>query len=107
MKNAQFVLLCLSLFACQKAPPELLVPEEKLVAILADAHIAEAAIQNLIKEVKDSLGEVYYQQICEIHEVNKADFEQTMVQLREDPLRLEQIYRKVMEKLSTENLENK
>ena len=107
MKKALLGFLLCTLFACQKAAPDLLIPEEKLIAILADTHLAEAAIQNLFKEVKDSMGEVYYQQICEIHEVSKADFEQTMSQLREDPLRLEQLYRQVMEKLSTENLENK
>lgn len=108
MRNKAFLLSLVFLFlmACKEDSPKLLIPEEKLVEILADAHLAEAAIQNLVKEVKDSLGEVYYQQIYEIHQINKEDFEQTMAMLREDPIRMEKIYRMVMDKLSTEKVEN-
>lgn len=93
--------------SCQERPVELLIAEDKLVNVLADTHMAEAAIQNLIKSDKDSVGEVYYQQIYEIHGIAEADFEQTMTILREDPIRMEKIYNQVLEKLSTEKAENK
>lgn len=105
-KSGLFVMLLL-ICSCQPSVPELLIPEDKLVGVLVDTHVAEAAIQNLPSDLKDSLGEVYYRQIFEIHDVNEEDFEQTMSILREDPIRLEIIYEQVMDQLSSRQAETR
>ena len=79
IKRYLFFLFCLFLFTyCKPKSPALLIPEEKLVDVLVDAHIAEASIQNLTNKVKDSIGAIYYSQIYQIHQVDSAAFQQTM-----------------------------
>ncbi len=82
-------------FSCTNQTP-LLVEEEKMVDVIRDIHIAEAAMQNLIDITKDSMGEIYYQQVFEIHQVNKADFDSSMIILRRNPERLGLIYDQVL-----------
>ena len=91
-----------SLFSCGKSDLPLSIREEALIPILADVHLAEAALQNTYGAVKDSLSGLYYEQIFTIHGVSQADFEQTMSILREDPLRMERIYGRVLELLTEE-----
>ena len=79
-KSLVVFMVLLSLAACENKPAELLISEEQLVPLLADVHIAEAAMQHLRGELKDSMADVYYQELCEIHEVTKEDFDQTALQ---------------------------
>ena len=106
-KSLVIIMMVLGLAACENKPPELLVSEEELVPILADVHIAEAAMQHLRGELKDSMADVYYQELYEIHNVSKEDFDQTMELLREDPVRMERIYNNVIELISEIEAENK
>ena len=95
-----FIFALLGLFACEKKPSPLAISEPELIPILADVHIAEAALQHLRGELKDSMANVYYEQLYEIHEISEEDFGQTMEALREDPIRLERIYTQVIELIS-------
>ena len=95
------LLLGLFLVACREEAPPLLIPEDKLVDVLVDVHLAEASLQNRFGPVKDSLAQAYYQKIYELHEVEAATFEETMERLRRHPERSERIYEQVMERLST------
>ncbi len=78
----------------------LLIPEDKLVEVLVDVHLAESALQNRFGPAKDSLAERYYEKIFELHDVERADFEETMERVRRDPETSERIYETVLEKLS-------
>lgn len=78
----------------------LLIPEDKLVEVLVDVHLAESALQNRFGPAKDSLAGLYYDKIFELHDVEEADFEETMERLRRDPETAERIYETVLEKLS-------
>lgn len=93
-------LLCLCLVACRKKNEALPIEEEKLVSLLSDIHIAEAAMQNLAKTVKDSMAAIYYDQIYKIHDTDKETLNKTIVLLREQPGRLSRIYSKVLEELN-------
>lgn len=72
-------------------------------ALLADLHVAEAIIQNANAATRDSIADFYYQQIFMIHELDEADFDSTMVILREDPSRLAPIYTQVLEILAAKD----
>ena len=100
MTKKLFVLSCLlfSFIACSERTP-LLVEEDIMIDVLRDIHIAEAAMQNLVDLTKDSLGAIYYDQIFQMHQVNKEDFDSTMSILRKDPGRMGIIYDKVIEEL--------
>lgn len=77
-------------------PAPLPIKEKELALILKDIHIAEAAIQNLVGLTKDSVGEIYYNQIMDLHGVKRVDFDTTMERLRKDPQRLIKIYDQVL-----------
>ena len=91
----------LVLFAgCRKEPVALPVPKDKLVGVLVDVHLAEASIQDLIGQEKDSVADLYYEKIFELHGINRIDFDSTMAILRNDPWRSKVIYEEVLEELS-------
>ncbi len=103
MKHLKFIpffsLFLFSILSCkEEAPPPLPFEEEKIISVLSDVHLAEAAIQSLGKAIKDSMSQVYYDQIYEIHGIQKQDFEQLMEMLRNRPGDLKRIYGKMMER---------
>ena len=87
----------LGLICCSEPPPELPIEEDKLVKILADVHIAEAALQNLSGEVKDSTADAYYQQIAQRHKIDRALLDSTIILIRKDAKRMSVLYTKVLE----------
>lgn len=95
-------LFCLSVFlgiiGCNTEEPRPLT-DDQLVEVLADVHLAEAAIAALPRREKDTLIDRYYQQIMEIHGVLRADFDSTMVLLKQKPDELSQVYEKVLEEI--------
>ncbi|NBC08102.1 MAG: DUF4296 domain-containing protein [Bacteroidetes bacterium] len=90
-------LLATLIMACQEETQPLPLDEAQLIEVLADVHIAEAAGQQLRGATKDSVMQVYYAQVCSIHQVDQAAFVQSMEQLRNEPERLQNIYDKVTE----------
>jgi len=84
----------------KKEAPPLPIGEEELIQTMADVHLAEAALQNLYGEEKDSIAQLYYQQIFFIHDIEKENFEESMNILRRHPETAERIYSLVMEELS-------
>lgn len=107
-KKILFLLLILSIWitGCGKEKPHALpVSEEKMVQVLADVHLAEAALQSLYGNEKDSTAQVYYQQIYLIHNIDEEQFEKTMQLIRRQPETAEHIYGQVMEELSKREAE--
>jgi hypothetical protein len=92
------------LATCKPSEPKLPIAAEKLVGILADVHIAEAAIQSGPVDKKDSLTKVYYQQIYEIHGISTETFAETMGILKSNPALLETIYPQVMDDLEKKKI---
>lgn len=80
------------------------IPEDKLIGALIDVHFAEAAVQSLRGATKDSVINLYYDQICEIHGLNREEFETTMEIYRNDPIRMEKLYTKVMAEMERQEV---
>lgn len=97
----------LFLLGCQQEKEEDPLPyeDEKIISILMDVHLAEAALQSLGKVMKDSMTGVYYDQIYTIHKISKADFEKMMALLRNSPKNLNRIYGQLMERVEIEEKE--
>ncbi|HHJ50722.1 MAG TPA: DUF4296 domain-containing protein [Phaeodactylibacter sp.] len=96
-------LLLLLLPACRsekKQTTPLPMPEEKLVQVLTDVHLAEVAGQNLLGPARDSLETEYYRQIFRIHQADSAAFFQSLNILLKEPERAKEIYEKVLENLA-------
>ena len=93
-------------FGCQQEKEDPLPYEdEKIISILLDVHLAEAALQSLGKVMKDSMTDVYYDQIYTIHHISKADFQKMMELLRNSPKNLNRIYGQLMERVEIEEKE--
>ncbi len=95
--------LLLSFSACLEEPT-LSLPEEKMVEVMTDMFLAEAAMQRLTKKVKDTLSETYYQQIYTIHEITEAEYLKDLKVLEEHPKLAKSIYDQVLTKVT--KLEN-
>ncbi len=96
-----FILIALQCLACQskQTSRELPVPEEQLVKVLADIHLAEVAGHNLFGLKKDSVEALYYRQIFTIHQIDSADFFHSMELLRKEPEHMRAVYDQVIELL--------
>ena len=90
--------LLLGIWSCEteQLPP---ISNEKMIEILADVHFAESVAQALPLKQKDTMMVKYYDQIMEIHQVSRIDFDSSVVLLKQKPEELLKIYEKVMEKM--------
>ena len=84
-------------FSCSKKEEVLPIPESDLIKILADIHIAEAAFQKLNTSAKDTLAYQYYDQVYQIHQVEKENVDSCLAILKRDPERFYNTYAKVQE----------
>lgn len=100
-----FLLLILN--ACNKDQEKLPIQEAKMIDILVDVHLAEAAMQELSSVIRDSIGEVYYGQIFEIHGITEEDFNKTLFLIKQDPKDMDRIYKDVLAKLDKKMEETK
>ncbi len=91
--------MSVALFVLVSCDEEEVLPieEQRMALIIADLHIAEAALQNVYASKKDSLAKIYYQQVYDIHEVDRPELDSAMAVLHRNPdLQLE-VYNQVME----------
>ncbi len=99
-------IIALSFVGCKEEKPEPLpFEEEKIIAILLDVHLAEAAIQSLGKVMKDSMSSVYYDQICIIHDIKRGEFDSLLETLRTRPDDLKNLYQKMLERIEIKEKE--
>jgi hypothetical protein len=80
-------------------PEDPVFPEEKVVEVLADLHIAEAFLEHAASEARDSLRVEYRAQISKIHGVDLEAFDAYVDKLRAEPLEYERIYKLVVDRL--------
>lgn len=97
------ILLCsvFTAMACSNNREELPLSEEKMAHILADIHVAEAAIKEATGSDKDSLEQLYYQRIMKIHGVSRADFDSTLSKVHRNPDQLIHLYQRARAILDT------
>lgn len=96
----------LTFAACQSSGDlkNLPIPKEKLVIVISDAYIVEAAIQNYTQDIKDSLSDYYYAQLYEIHGITKEDYQKSLNIVKQYPEVLDSLYQNISDHLN--ELEN-
>lgn len=105
-KKLRLLLWIMVLFtACKEtvSPTPFLEPdisEEKMIALLLDVHLAEAATQTEKSNKKDSLLHLYYQDVFRIHNISKEDFERNLEAWFDNPELADKLYEKVVESLN-------
>lgn len=106
MKALLFLVLFFMLAGCEEKR-QLPLEDEQLIPALRDVHIAENAILHLRSKNKDSVLNVYYDQICEIHGIERADLDSCIVRLKREPQMAHSYYEKVFEELEKLSLQTK
>ncbi len=75
----------------------------ELVPVLKDIHLAEGLLTEVMnKQEKDSLARLYYAEIFRKHDVDTADFDQSMHAIIGQPILLDSIYEAVIQALNKE-----
>lgn len=97
--KASVLFLFLTLFSCKNESQKWLVTPSKMIDVLADIHIAEAAVEGDVPTMKDSIMTLYYAQIFDKNGVSKADFDSTFTIASRQPQRLQNLYKEVEKKL--------
>jgi hypothetical protein len=98
--------IVIMLTSCSETPvkkPEKLLQENRMVEMLIDIHLAEAAFN--VRRHRDSLVERsssadFYYSILQKHSVQDTVFEQSLVFYASQPRKFEKMYRQVMNQLS-------
>ena len=98
-------LLIIAFASCDKPPipkPKKLIKEKEMIKMLVDIHLAEATYQKMRFDsiMKNFTSVDYYYSILEKYEVADSVFEKSFVYYASNPRQFEQMYRKVMNKLS-------
>lgn len=101
--TALFVFLII-LTGCKKTEKPN-IAEDKMVNILVDVHLAEAALLGFSEAQKDSLSLIYYNQIYEIHAISEESFKTEMDFLKQHPEYLEKTYKLVLEEIDKREAE--
>jgi hypothetical protein len=79
---------------------QLPISEAKLGDILLDIHVAETAMNQLqIGPKKDSLANLYYDQIAEIHQVDREVMDTCLAIIQRNPEMMDRIYEKISEEV--------
>lgn len=78
------------------------IPEDKMVRIMADLSIAEAATAQMNGYAKDSLTKIFYNQVFEMHQVQPDQYEQNLRLYANDLPTMERIVQRVEATFETE-----
>jgi Domain of unknown function (DUF4296) len=70
-----FLLFC---FACQKQVEVTTISDETIAKIMLDISLAEAGTHTLTGYPKDSLSQIYYEQVFKINKISKEEYEKNI-----------------------------
>jgi len=103
----KYLLIFLVLVSCKPTSeenepiPSNVLPEEKFVALLTDAYLAEGASGINVKNANgQSFDSVYLFNPFRDHGISREQFDSSLVFYSQHPKKLKIVYEKVLEKLS-------
>lgn len=96
-----FVLSTIVFIGCEGKTEPYEFSDKEIKIILADIHTSEAALQSVFGKRKDSLRQVYMNDIYLIHQTDSIRIVRLLNKLREDPEKLELIYQQLLEEMSS------
>ena len=101
IKRLLILILILTSCTADKEAVQLSTQHSQLLDLLVDIHYAEAALENLKLLEQDSLKVQYYTHILRYHGVTKEQIEEHMDDLRNNPVFLNQVYKELYTKISS------
>ena len=96
-----FVLSIVLLNGCEEKVEPYYFSDKEIKTILADIHTSEAALQSVFGKRKDSLRQVYMNDIYKIHHTDSLKIVRLLNKLREDPEKIEIVYQQLLEEMSS------
>jgi hypothetical protein len=96
-----FVLSIVLLNGCEEKVEPYDFSDKEIKTILADIHTSEAALQSVFGKRKDSLRQVYMNDIYKIHHTDSLKIVRLLNKLREDPEKIEMVYQQLLEEMSS------
>lgn len=101
LKCLPFIVPFFFLMGCLSSQEERLpIAEDKLGEVLIDVHVAESAMVQLQNgPKKDSLADLYYNQISAIHQVDRETLDTCLAIMERNPEMMERIYEKISEEV--------
>lgn len=85
--------------------PSDVLPKDTMVNVLMDIHIAEAGVRTLVTDSLNYKVKEYYYSIFEKYHITDVQFKTSMRFYTEHPRILEEIYQKMIEKMSEKEAE--
>ena len=95
------VCLLVLLQSCQESsiiPPPTLLPDSTLVKVMTDAFILQSAFRQTFGGVRDSMSEVYAQQLLTKYDITMDVYDENMRWLGRQPEKLDSIYAKILQR---------
>lgn len=86
---------------CEKKAEPYDFSDEEIKLIIYDIHTSEAALQSVFGKRKDSLRQVYMNDIYKIHRTDSLKIVRLLNKLREDPEKIELVYQQLLEEMSS------
>jgi hypothetical protein len=103
---AAFLGLFFSLNACQSnISGQATLSDEKLARLMADLSVADAATTGMVGFSKDSLVQVYFKQVLDLHGVTLESYERDLRLVSNDLGHLDRVLKRAEEMLTLENKE--
>lgn len=105
MKHLLFVIILLSLFGCHGSKDEKpadLIPEEQMIDILTDIHVADAIVDNKYGQQKADLPltNALYSQIYKNHKITAGRYKSSYKYYEGHPELMDKMYTQVITELS-------
>jgi hypothetical protein len=104
MKGCIIILSVLLVMACkqnQMEPPQTILPDSVMIDMIVDAFVLNAAYAETFGPVRDSVSDVFTEQLFRHHNVPEEVFVENMEWLNLHPEKLDILYDRVLEKLDT------
>jgi hypothetical protein len=104
--GCQAIAFALVLSACQSSISEQPnLSDEKLARLMADLSVADAATTGMVGFSKDSLVQVYFKQVLDLHGVTLESYERDLRIVSNDLDHLDRVLKRAEEMLTVENKE--
>jgi hypothetical protein len=88
--------------SCKKnqiVEPEIVFGDSLLVNILTDSYILNSAFNQTYGIAKDSIGDIYSQEILDRYQISQSLLEANMEWMYRDPLRVDTIFQLMLDRL--------
>ncbi len=89
------------LCACQEKDtlePEVLLDDSTMVIIMTDAFILQSAFGQTYGPIKDSMSEVYTQQLFEKYGIDQDIYDENVSYRMSDPAKMDSIYSRILKR---------